>query len=112
MFGLKDLTPDEKAVVRLGTLLAARKAEAFDKFYAANLPFWAETPAQRPGAPSVFKLPLFLTILGLSGVVTDSFPQCMLGGEWLKWTDLMHCWLHITLPTGGCVHESLWWRQP
>ena len=37
LFGLKDLTPDKKACIRLGTLLAARKAEALDMFHTANL---------------------------------------------------------------------------
>ena len=57
LYGVKNLTPEENATVRLGTLLALRKAEAFGKFYAKNLPCWAETPARRPGNASVFNLP-------------------------------------------------------
>ena len=111
IFGLPHLTPDEKAIVRLGTLLALRNAEAFGKFHEANKPFWAETLAQRPGCSSVFKLPQWLQIQNFVDVMLDTFPQCELGGEWLKWTDVMQCWLHIAFPK-KYTHTPCWWRQP
>ena len=57
LFGLANLNPDEKEQVRLGTLLALRKAHMCSLMYQQHRPFWAETPARRDGSPSVFKLP-------------------------------------------------------
>ena len=66
IFGLPGLDPKEKEAVRFGTLLAHRKAEALAVAHSKGLPFWAETPARRPGKPSVFKLPKFPAVLELS----------------------------------------------
>ena len=111
LFGLADLTPDELTEVRLGTLLASRMAEACEAAYDLGDPMWAETPAQRDGKPSVFKLPRFVTLRGKEGVSTETKVQCHDGAPTSKPTDLITFLFTIAM-AAECTHEPRWWRQP
>ena len=109
--GLKHIKPAEKEQVRLGTLLAHRKAEAFAAFGQIQRPFWAETPARRDNAPSVFNLPVWLEFIAMPDVLMSSLAQCMLGSWFTKPTDMFHFLMLLKLPA-VCTHPPHWRRMP
>ena len=76
IYGLPDLAPKDKEAVRMGTLLAARAAEAADICMRVGLPWILETPRMRHLQPSVLKLPEWTRILALAGVQVTNTDQC------------------------------------
>ena len=111
IFGLPRLLPQEKEAVRLGTLLAHRKFQALQITHAQGKPGWAETPARRDGHPSVFKLPLALTLIHTPGVRVKYCVQCMLQAATTKPTEFLFFHMNLPLPD-VCTHQPVWWRQP
>ena len=111
IYGLSGLSPEDKAKVAVGTLLALRGCEAASLFHGQNKPFWGETPAERAGAPQAFKLPGWIALRIRPGVQKKAFVQCELGAPTKKHTDVMHFLLKFEFPT-ECTHQSRWWTMP
>ena len=84
IFGVRDLTPEEKQQVRVGTCLASRGLEAAEKIAAQHKPFFFETPKRQPGRASVFKLPQAVALAQKAGVTIQLLVQCMLGAKTTK----------------------------
>ena len=112
IFGFKHLDPDSKEAVRIGTCLAHRCLEMADWMVTAGRSMWFETPKQKAGQPSVFKLLLAFELLKKEGVDITSFVQCPFGALSTKPTDLMsHAFDTAFLPR-NCEHPSQWWIVP
>ena len=90
--------------MRLGTLLAHRKAEALEIAHRQGMPGWAETPHQRPGYASVFKLPRFIHRIKLDGTCIAVVAQCEHGAATEKLTDILHFNMVFSVPI-LCTHE-------
>ena len=111
LFGLPGISPQDKQKMAIGTLLALRGSEAANLFYQLGLPFWGETPHQRDGKPSVFKLPSWMELLAQPGVSLRAFVQCGFESRTTKPTDLVYFKLRIVFPT-ECLHSPQWWITP
>ena len=105
------LYQEEKEQVRLGTLLAHRMAQALQIIHSQNKPGWVETPHQRPGKPSVFKLPHYQSLMQLPHVTISKLAQCPLGAPTEKLTDIICLLMSISSPD-SCTHPQHWWRMP
>ena len=112
IYGLQDLTPEEKESVRIGTLLALRSKDAFMEAYRRNLPGWFETPKRRPGKPSVFKLPEIKLEFCIPGARCKAFVQCHLGARSTKPTEIWHVNMSLDELPETCNHADLWWAMP
>ena len=85
-FGIsyKDITPEEKEQLRLGTYFALKSIEIASLCVDLGIPFAIENPREwKPGA-SLFRLPTMVELLGRPGVKMVDFDQCMFGAESTK----------------------------
>ena len=112
IYGVPDLTPQEKTAVRIGTACALRAVSAARAAHKMKIPFLVETAALRVGHPNVFKLPEAREFMQAHGdVMTTTFVQCPFGARTAKPTCVMHNFLLPEL-AHTCKHEPQWWTVP
>ncbi len=87
--GIKGLSLDEAAEVKVGNILADRAAEALHWFAINNKPWAVEQPARRERRPSMLNLPKFTYLAGLKGATVTKFAQCMFGQKFEKETEIL-----------------------
>ena len=111
LLGFDYLDPGEKDIVKVGTTLAHRGSTAANLCLSLGVPWVAETPYPRPGAPSLTKLPSWKAILESPGVEQQKVAQCELGGDTTK-----HTLLWGTVDFNGmpdeCKHDTCSWIVP
>ena len=76
IYGLPGLKPSQKELVRIGTLLALRSAEAAELCNGLGIPWILETPKLRLKQPSVLKLPEWRSLLERAGTAVYTTDQC------------------------------------
>ena len=109
-YGFKDLPPNLKEQVRIGTLLAMRAIELATVLYDAGLPFVLENPSPRDGCPSFFRLDETIALQSRKGMTYIEGPQCMCGASSYKGTGwLTNCALD---PLPPCNHPTHEWIVP
>lgn len=109
--GLKGLSIDETAEVKVGNILADRAAEALHWFAINNKPWALEQPARRDGRPSMLNLPKFIYLASLKGASATRFPQCMFGQKFEKETEILGNLDLSAWPT-TCNHPIRDWVIP
>ena len=112
IYGFKHLSPAEKSAVRIGTACAFRGIEAANIMVDQGQPFVFETPRQRPGKPSLFKLPEAKALQARDGVSVKSIVQCELGARTTKPTDMKTYKVDMSSFPTLCTHQPRWWVIP
>ena len=108
----RDLDPDEKEKVRIGTLLAFRTVEACDSARAKGIPCCLETPKRRPGVSSVFKFTEVGEPLELHEGYIVAFVQRGLGARTNKPTEILLFGVSMHEFLDQCYDPSVWWDVP
>ena len=111
-YGRKDLTPEEKESVRLGTLLALRANAIAKAMREAGKPSITENPPEHEGKPSLFGLDEWRQFLDTPNVDSIITPQCEFGQNFQKMTALKGDRVDLSDAPKECTHERQWWRLP
>ena len=105
---------NNKDKVKLGTLLAARTAEAAHEFCMQEKPFIIEQPKWKQDSKSVsmYNLDEFSALLEQAGVSLIELSQCKFGAKTTKPTTLVALGLSEHNLNIECDHPSQHWRKP
>ena len=113
LYGLPDLSPDDRVRVKTDTLIAIRCVIVAMSLYKQGKPFAIENPAPwAKNQPSMFNLDEFIKLASLPGVRFTVFVQCPTGSYSMKPTGVLHYLLDLPrhwFPL-RCPHPKQWFR--
>ena len=112
VYGLRDLTAEDRQKAREGNILALRAHQTASHAHRSNKPWLLEQPHEREEKTSMFKLDEYRDLIATDGVLTYTFAQCRFGAPSEKLTDLLSNIEGLTEFTTLCNHPKQWWRTP
>ena len=89
-YGIEDLSPEGRLIVKTDTLLAVRTAILCMILHKQKNSFIVESPVWIKEQVSIFMLDEFQAVLNLAGVRTRTFVQCPTGSYSEKATTLLY----------------------
>ena len=95
---------------RKGTLLAIRTAGFCRAASDAGALYLVESPAERDGHPSIFRIEELEKALQTDGFCRTRLRQCRYGADAAKRTDFVDNFEFAALDQ--CDHPRVWWRSP
>ena len=112
LYGIPDLSPEDRIKVKTDTLLAIRCAIICMALHRLGRPFVLENPAPRKSMPSLFNLDEYVKLAALPGVRFTVFVQCPTGSYSSKSAGILH--YIVEAPRrwfpAACPHEKQWFR--